>query len=98
MENYFTQETIENELGAKEAGTIARFDLIPPEAMFKIAEILHEGAQKYGEENWRGLNYRTNLNHALQHIYGHLAGDKTEDHLAHAACRILFALALRCKA
>lgn len=86
------QPTVINEHGAKEAATPFRFDLVPPLALAEVAEILAEGAKKYGEGNWRGLSIETNLNHALQHIYAHLSGDENERHLSHAACRLMFAL------
>jgi hypothetical protein len=92
--SYFIQPVVSNSVGAKQSDTPCRFDLLPPEAMFAIAEVLKQGADKYGEENWRGLTVRDNINHAIQHLYGWLMGDTAEDHLAHAACRVLFALSL----
>lgn len=31
------------------------------------------------------------LNHALAHIYNHLAGDRSEDHLGHAVANLMMA-------
>jgi hypothetical protein len=74
-----------------------RFDLVPPLALAKVAEVLHQGANKYGDNSWVKLDDPTDhVSHALAHLYAFLAGDRQEgqpqDHLTHAACRILFAL------
>jgi len=51
-----------------------------------------EGAEKYGERNWeKGMPVKFLLNHALAHIYEFLAGDRSEDHLGHAAANLLMA-------
>jgi hypothetical protein len=52
-----------------------------------------EGAEKYGEWNWqKGFPVNDILNHALAHIFNHLAGDRSEDHLGHAAANLLMAI------
>lgn len=78
--------------GAKQSATPARLDLMPALALFNIGEILQTGAAKYGVDNWRGIPCREHLNKVLIHIYAHLAGDRTDDHLGHAGCRMLMAL------
>jgi hypothetical protein len=67
-------------------------DLMPPRATLAVAGVLAEGAPKYGEWNWLGIPTADHLNHALVHVYAHLAGDAQDDHLGHAACRLLMAL------
>ena len=32
------------------------------------------------------------LNHAIKHIFDYLAGDRTEDHLAHASANLFFVM------
>ncbi len=67
-----------------------RWDLITPIGLRRLAETCAEGARKYGEHNWtRGIPASVMLNHAIRHIYLYLQGDKSEDHLAHAAWNIL---------
>jgi hypothetical protein len=78
--------------GAKQSATPCRADLLPPAALLHIGAILKGGAEKYGEENWRGLTLRDHINHAYVHILAFLDGDTQDDHLGHAACRMLFAL------
>lgn len=67
-----------------------RWDLITPIGLRRLAETCAEGARKYGEYNWqKGIPASVMLNHAIRHIYLYLAGDRGEDHLAHAAWNIL---------
>jgi 5'-nucleotidase len=81
-----------NDAGGKQSKLDYRFDLIDPLALFRIANILYDGANKYGEENWRKIALKDNLNHALMHIFAYLAGDAQDQHLSHAFCRLMFAL------
>lgn len=85
-------EVEENEKGGKQSYLGCRFDLLPSTAIKKIAKTLHEGAVKYGDENWKLIDTKSHLNHALGHIIAELEGDLSEDHLAHAATRLLFAI------
>lgn len=82
-----------NEKGGGQSHIPVRFDLIDAQAMFAVAGVLHEGAEKYGENNWRLIDIEDHLNHLLTHVYAYLAGDTSDDHLSHAACRAIFALA-----
>lgn len=88
------QPIIETPQGGKHSASPYAFHLIDPHALFAISKVLQEGAKKYGVDNWRGIPIPDNLNHAIQHIYAYLAGDTQDEHLAHAACRLIFALAL----
>lgn len=85
-------ETVTNSKGGKQSRLDVRFDLIPAIPLFEVALVLKEGADKYGEWNWQKIPTSNHINHALSHIYAYLAGDTSDDHLAHAACRILFAI------
>lgn len=81
-----------NEQGGRQSEAFYRCDLLPAAATLHIAGILKGGAEKYGENNWRKISVKENLNHALTHIFALLAGDPQDDHLGHAACRMLMAL------
>jgi len=74
-----------------ESKSLSRFGVIGAKAVFDLAEILATGATKYGEENWRQIPWRDNLNHAITHAFAHLAGDDQDDHMGHAFCRAMFA-------
>lgn len=63
-----------------------RYDLISAIALRRLAETYAEGAIKYSANNWRrGIPVSNLLNHALGHVVAFMAGDRTEDHMAHAA-------------
>jgi hypothetical protein len=70
-----------------------RYDLIPLVGLRRLAETCAEGARKYGESNWaKGIPSSNLLNHTLAHIANYLDGDRTEDHLAHAAWGLFVAM------
>jgi hypothetical protein len=75
--------------GAKQSKVQVRMDLLPWAALMQVAEVLHHGAEKYGDDNWRGIPADSHLNHALRHVALHKAGDTSEPHASHIACRIL---------
>lgn len=81
-----------NAAGAGQSPIPYRFDLIDALALGAIAEVLKTGADKYGAGNWRAIPIEDHLNHLIMHAYAHLAGDKSDDHLAHVGCRAIFAL------
>jgi hypothetical protein len=83
--------TTVNEQGGKQSLVPVRFDLIDAKAMFAMAAVLHEGAEKYGADNWRLIPVEDHLNHMIMHGYAWLSGDRTDDHLSHALCRATFA-------
>jgi hypothetical protein len=55
-------------------------------ALRRIGEAYGEGQTKYGTCNWmKGFAQSVYLNHALEHLINYASGDRSEDHLAHAA-------------
>jgi hypothetical protein len=84
-------ETTVNEQGGKQSKVPVRFDLIDAKALFEQAKVLHEGAEKYGANNWRKIPVEDHLNHLIMHAYAYLAGDRTDEHLSHIMCRATFA-------
>lgn len=81
-----------NEHGGKQSKVNYAFTQLDPLAMFQLAGILQNGADKYGRDNWKKITTDEHLNHALQHIFAYLAGDEQDDHLGHAFCRMMFAI------
>jgi len=60
-----------------------RFDLIPVEALYRLAQHYSNGAKKYGQDNWRkGLPIERCYSSALRHLYQYRMGDISEDHLS----------------
>ena len=86
---------VENENGGKQSDTPYGFHLLPISALFDAAKVAKYGADKYGEtfseRNYTKIDTIEHLNHAIQHIYAFLAGDKQDDHLGHAIVRLMFA-------
>jgi hypothetical protein len=70
-----------------------RYDLVSPIGLEAVARTCAEGAAKYSDFNWeRGMPVHDLLNHSIRHIYQYLAGDRSEDHLPHAAWGLLAAI------
>jgi predicted HAD superfamily Cof-like phosphohydrolase len=88
---FFTDKTTTNEAGGSQSATPVRMDLVPSETLLRVAEVLASGAVKYGEGNWKLIDTSDHINHALAHLYGHLSGDTSEQHLLNAICRCMFA-------
>jgi hypothetical protein len=91
-EQFSTGAVRSNGVAGDGSGFPARFDLISPVGLRRLAETYGEGSQKYGDHNWtKGIPASNLINHCLAHINQFLAGDTSEDHLAHASWN-LFAL------
>ncbi len=77
--------------------TGVRIDLVDPDFLVEMGKIMHVGAQKYGELNWKkGLSgEKGGVNHAFQHLTDYVA-DKPcdygprETHLAQVAINAMF--------
>lgn len=70
-----------------------RYDLISPIGIAALARTYAEGANKFGAFNWEnGMPVTDLLNHAIAHLYKFLGGDRSEDHLGHAAWNVLGAI------
>lgn len=63
-----------------------RFELIPVEALERLAALYARGAQAYGEHNWqKGMPFSRVIASLLRHAFAYLKGDRDEDHLAAVA-------------
>jgi len=85
-------EVVVNADGGKQSKLQYRFDLIDAKAIFALAHVLYEGEIKYGKDNWRKIATEDHINHAISHLYAYLAGDKQDNHLSHAFCRVMMAI------
>lgn len=83
-----------NVAGGKQSHVARDYTLIPQEALASLARVMYNGALKYNKDNWKLIHKRDHLNHALNHINLYLAGNTSEDHLAHATARLMMALEL----
>ena len=86
--------TVTNDRGASQSHIPYRCDLLDAKAILDLAELLGQGAEKYGEEEWRKIDTPDHLNHAMTHILAYQAGDNQDDHLLHAFCRLMMAVAI----
>ncbi len=86
-------ERVVNEAGGSQSYIPGRFDLFDGAAMFEMARVMGEGAEKHGEQNWRMIPLDDHLNHLLMHVFAYLAGDRTDEHLSHIMCRAMMAQA-----
>lgn len=84
-----------NANGGSQSSIPVRFDLIDGPALFNMAKVLKDGADNYGENNWRKISIEDHLNHLIMHAYAYLAGDKSDEHLSHIMCRAMFAQAVQ---
>lgn len=64
----------------------ARFDLIWKPLLWRLAELMGRGADKYGENNWMKAKTEEELNRfkgsAERHLQQLIRGDTDEDHAA----------------
>lgn len=73
-----------------------RLELVPPEIVEAIGQIMTFGANKYGDFNWAyGINYSRVIGALLRHLYSFIRGEINDPesgkpHLWHAACNLAF--------
>jgi hypothetical protein len=75
-----------------------RVDLLPPDALLKISQVLDYGARKYGDRNWElGMEWQRLYAAVLRRLFQWQAGEDLDEesglpHLAHAGAGIMFLL------
>lgn len=78
-----------------DAGKI-RFDLLPPEPVRGVAEVLTYGARKYADRNWeKGMDWSRPFGATIRHLWAWWEGEDRDpetgySHLWHAATNIFF--------
>jgi len=98
-----------DKVGRKDDGGKVRLDLIPPELIFAVGQILTFGAVKYADRNWeQGMKWGRVFGALMRHMWCWWGGkgpttksflfgstdDETQySHLWHAACCIAFLIA-----
>jgi len=104
--NCVSEELAETKLKPRDEGKKfdkgkPRMDLIPPEAVFAIAETLRYGAEEkdYGERNWeKGIKATRLFAAAQRHLWKWLSGKDIDEesnlpHLYHAICELAMLIA-----
>lgn len=88
-----------NEPGWKMDAGKPRLDLLAPEMLFGVSEILAFGAAKYGERNWEaGMSWGRCFGALMRHMWAWWRGEKADaetgkSHLLHAGCCLMFLIA-----
>lgn len=85
----------DGETGGQKGQKLARYDLIPPEALDEIARVYGFGAAKYDDLNYlKGFSWRLSIGAGLRHIFAWIRSEDYDPesglhHLAHAAWHML---------
>lgn len=85
--------------GRKDDADKAPYDLLAPEAMEGIAQVLAFGAAKYEPRNWeKGMRWGRPFAALMRHMWAWWRGEKADpetgfSHLWHAGCCLMFLIA-----
>lgn len=67
-----------------------RYDLIPAEALERVAQHFGDGAEIHGPDNWKkGITNDRFMASTMRHIESYRLGRKDEDHLAAAVWNLM---------
>src|ERR1700743_3800130 len=86
-----------NQAAVKDDKGKPRFDLIPPEALFSVAEVFEIGSRKYDARNWeKGLSWGRVFAAMMRHAWKFWRGERydEEDGQEHMASVIWCAMVL----
>lgn len=67
-----------------------RCDLLPPNALLRLARHFETGALKYGDRNWElGIPCHSFADSGMRHLLKYMAGNTDEDHLIAAIWNLM---------
>jgi len=82
--------------GRKDDKGKRRLDLIPPEAIHALGDVLTFGAGKYADRNWeKGFAWGRSIAALQRHLYAWMGGEDVDpetglSHMAHVLCNAVF--------
>ena len=85
--------------GHKDDNEKIRLELVPPELLVAVGDILTFGASKYADRNWEvGMSWGRVFGALMRHMWAWWAGESKDQetgrsHLWHAGCCIAFLIA-----
>lgn len=85
--------------GHKDDADKVRLELVPPELLEAVGDILTYGAKKYADRNWEhGMNWSRPFGALMRHMWAWWKGEAKDpetgrSHLWHAGCCIAFLIA-----
>jgi len=88
------EENEESE-GVKYDGGKLRMELIPPEAIEALAEVITYGANKYSDDNWKKVSKDRYIGALMRHLNAYRKGELYDDesgltHIAHILTNAAF--------
>jgi hypothetical protein len=82
--------------GRKDDGEKPRTDLLDPDFLVGVSDVLGFGAKKYAAHNWRGgISYSRLIGAILRHCFAIMRGEDTDPesglpHTGHLGCCVMF--------
>ena len=85
--------------GIKDFSGKIEYSLLPWDSLESVTKILMLGSKKYGPQNWRKVDRKYYVDALFRHLASFMRGEAVDEesgelHLSHAACNILFLIAL----